>query len=413
MIYPIQDLLDDRGSALLLTILAVGMLSVLALGLASITMADNTATVQSLGEAKARYAAEAGVNRALYEIRNYLETGISPASSYQDSLEPDLNYNVSLDRIPNTDLFQINAKGTYKNFSGEIKAKADTLPKAADYAIFTDQDLNLGTVAEFTIRGDIHSNGKIHTGGLTDILLDNFKLEGEAYTVDDQNSCVPKHVIQKGENIPFPELDWDKIKQKATLKNPSSIPDILFLDDLLKSILNVWIFPRLHGESAYFEGNVLLIGPFTGKGVLAVKGTAIALLSGASYTPTPNEGIMLAAKDDLIFLLSIADLGNVLKTVLGLVGDLLDFLLGWLTELPELGLPWQPNYYLNGLVYSGGNIVGLANIPTVKGAVVTRNFSGLELSSLIVHDPELASKLPARKIFFKDNPVRIVSWEEN
>jgi type II secretory pathway component PulK len=130
MIYPIQDLLDDRGSALLLTILAVGMLSVLALGLASITMADNTATVQSLGEAKARYAAEAGVNRALYEIRNYLETGISPASSYQDSLEPDLNYNVSLDRIPNTDLFQINAKGTYKNFSGEIKAKADKIGRA-------------------------------------------------------------------------------------------------------------------------------------------------------------------------------------------------------------------------------------------------------------------------------------------
>ncbi|NPV29164.1 MAG: hypothetical protein HPY58_05770 [Firmicutes bacterium] len=403
---------QERGSTFVFALLALALLAVLGLGLATVTLGESRATYQSVGKTKARYAAEAGVNRAIFEIRKYLETGVPPAPSYQDSLGPGLDYEVSINPVANTNIFTITASGTHRNFSKEIRVKVDTLPEAADYAIFTDEDLRLGTLARCTIKGDIHSNGKIEAASVA-----SFNLEGEAEAVNAGSSRIKGHPVKQAESIPFPYLDWDRIRSRADWINPVTLD----LSILGYSILKLWIVPYLNGQTAYFTDDVILIGPFVGRGVIAAEKNVYVLLSGETFTPNPNEGIMLAARKNIIFLANIADLGNLLRSLAGflgdlpLIGDLLDTIINNLLKavLNLVGIKDHPDIYLNGLLYAEQNITGVLNVLTVKGAVIAGSMGNLDLSLDVEHDPELALKLPVRKIFFKDNPVRVISWEEN
>lgn len=407
---------NSKGGALIFVLLAVALFSVLGLGLAPAPVGDHAAANQSLGKVKARYAAEAGAPHALAEIRARLEAGTlldEPGFNGAGELDEELSYSYTVENsAPNT--FRVASRGEYRDFKAAVEAEVELLPEAAGYAIFCDGDLNFGTVAETTIRGNIHSNGHIRAGTVTGLLLDNFNLEGEAYAVDRRHSWLPRgYRVRQGAEIPMQEVDWERIRRNADQKNPSSLP--LLLSKLLP--LNVWLMPHvLDGQVVYFDGDVLLIGPLVGPGVIAVNGTAVVLLSGEHWSRRDDEGIMLAARDDVCFVLNILDLGSVLKTVLGVVGDLLDLLVGWLIpflEKMDAGLAWNPDYYITGLLYAGDAVIGVGGIPTVHGTVIARDFTGLDVSFLFVHDPNLAKKLPAGKVYFKGSFLRIKRWEES
>jgi len=402
---------DARGGALIFVLLAVALFSVLGLGLAAATVGDHAAAHRSLGETKARYAAEAGVAHAVAEIRARYEAGTLPGGAGFNGagdLAEGLAYSYAVEEIA-VNTFKVTSDGWYRNFAASVEAEVELLPEAAGYAIFCDGDLNFGTVAETTIRGNIHSNGHIQAGTVTGFLLDNFTLDGEAYAVDREDSRLPPgYEVRQGEEVPTPEVDWERIRQNADDPYPPPL-------DLPG--LSVWVLPHvLDGEVVYFDRDVLLIGPLVGRGVIAVDGTAVVLLSGEHWSPQTDGGIMLAARDDLCFVLNILDPDNLLRTVLGIVGDLLDLLLGWLVpflEEKDVGLAWNPDYYITGLFYAGDDVVGVGGMPTIHGTVIARDFAGLDVSSLFVHDPDLAQKLPAGKVYFKGCPLRITRWEES
>ncbi|MBU1706009.1 hypothetical protein KKG19_04785 [Patescibacteria group bacterium] len=96
--------LEKRGSALLVALLVMGVLMTLSLGISALVFGEIRQTSDIVSSGKAYYAAEAGVEQALFALSQGLP-GLEADVVYNDSVnDPDLSYHYQInnkgDKIP-------------------------------------------------------------------------------------------------------------------------------------------------------------------------------------------------------------------------------------------------------------------------------------------------------------------------
>ena len=277
----VNILSNQKGMALLTTLIFVFILVTFAVTLLTMTSNDTKLSALQRDSTEAFYIAEAGIEKAFWYLNTSTDNGgyglnwrtnveienIPPGPLIYPSLPTSEYYEVTVlsDPVEQTDTIRITSIGTVKEgkYSAgerkiEVMAKksvAQSSSVAYNYALFAETIITL--IGGLTVVGDIHSNGTIDgSENVQDITGD----------------------ITTGGNELFPMIDFDYYKGLA-VKNgtyydeddalPSEFVDggtisgIYFIDDdidiLGNTILTVHNGAIFSSKSIYLGGNAEII----------------------------------------------------------------------------------------------------------------------------------------------------------
>lgn len=219
---------NQKGMALLTTLIFVFILVTFAVALLTMTSNDTKLSTLQKESTRAFYLAETGIDKALWYLNTPLDYGGEDEFEWRPADYPDPGANTEYYQFtiintgfedPNatpptkeTDSIEITSVGTVKE--GKYSAGKRTVVVTAeigispfgglsyDHAILTDSDLTLN--GGISIVGTIHSNGDITNNGILDLVpFDGASASGTS-NIDDSESDADK---QK-----FPKIDWRKFK---------------------------------------------------------------------------------------------------------------------------------------------------------------------------------------------------------
>ena len=229
----IKDLfLNQKGMALLTTLIFVFMLVTFAVALLTMTSNDTKLSTLQRDSTKAFYLADAGIEKALWYLNTPKDLGGEdiflwrPTSDneFKEEVASSLEYyeiriknigDTSLDE-EDTDRIEITSIGIVKNESEKVVGKRTVIVTAKigispssnvsyDHAIFTDGNMTLN--GGITISGSIHSNSDITANGDA-VDLQN----GIATAFGATNIGIGGQPIQD-----FPKIDWEYFESLAKL----------------------------------------------------------------------------------------------------------------------------------------------------------------------------------------------------
>ena len=222
----IKDLLlNQKGMALLTTLIFIFILVTFGVALLSMTSSDIKLSALQRDSTKAFYIAEAGIEKVLWYLNTPLDGGKGfgwrPDQEKEDYPAGSTNYyqvTVEDDTDPE-DIIIITSRGVvfdgnkvYGNRKIEVKAIKGILPSdnlSYEYAIATDTSMVLQ--GNIKITGNIHSNGTIGVAG-------------EAYNLDGYSSAVVSNDAVGKDGNPsgpeyydeHPQVDFDFYKNLST-----------------------------------------------------------------------------------------------------------------------------------------------------------------------------------------------------
>lgn len=226
----IKDLfLNQKGIALLTTLIFVFILVTFAVALLTMTSNDTKLSTLQRDSTKAFYLADAGIEKALWYLNTPKDLGGENIFLWRPTLAKEevvssLEYceisiknigDTSLDE-ENTDRIEITSIGIVKNESEKVVGKRTVIVTAKigispsnnvsyDHAIFTDGNMTLN--GGITISGSIHSNSDITANGNA-VDLKN----GIATAFGATNIGIGGQPIQD-----FPKIDWEHFESLAKL----------------------------------------------------------------------------------------------------------------------------------------------------------------------------------------------------
>ncbi len=220
---------NQKGMALLTTLIFVFVLT--SFGVALLTMTSNDSKLSTLQRESTRafYLAETGIEKALWYINFSPENtdgldwrripGVdSPynegtTEEYFDvwvtTVEEDDDYEATMIKFESTGV--VNQGGEYNKGSRSIEVKlikgiAQNDSLSYNYAILTDQDLTIN--GNIYVNGDIHSNADITVAGNTfDLTNGTASASGDIYGYPEGSSGQPTQ--------PIPVVDFDYYKAIA------------------------------------------------------------------------------------------------------------------------------------------------------------------------------------------------------
>lgn len=235
-------LLNQKGMALLTTLIFVFILVTFAVALLTMTSNDSKMSTLQRASNKAFYLADAGIEEAFWNLNTPVENGGEIMLGWRptDYPEPGTNteyYQVTIRNTGDvssgeelTDKIKITSTGVVKNgeySSGkrtiEVTAKIDFLITSKYiYAILADKVvLFLGTPGP-EINGDVHSNADILVSGKFDE-----KYEGTATSSGEDNDLddTPDGSYTGVPTKPIPTVDYDDLKAKSDLLGNTILGD--------------------------------------------------------------------------------------------------------------------------------------------------------------------------------------------
>jgi len=237
--YRIKNIFSNqKGMALLTTLIFVFILVTFAVALLTMTSNDTKLSTLQKESTRAFYLAETGIDKALWYLNTPVDQGgkdkylwrPTPAAPFKEEVTPLEYYEISIKNIgivlgfdEDTDRIEITSIGTVnegKYSAGKrtvvITAKIGISPSSNvsyDHAILTDGDMTLN--GGISIVGSIHSNGDITNNGLLTLVpIDGATASGTISNIPSSESGVKKQE--------FPIIDWDHFKN---LVINSSDPD--------------------------------------------------------------------------------------------------------------------------------------------------------------------------------------------
>ncbi|MHC4290875.1 MAG: DUF7305 domain-containing protein [Planctomycetota bacterium] len=200
-----------KGAILALMVMVVLLLSMTSLALIRVGTEARLRTVKSASGISARFAADAGIERALYLMNEQLEAGAwtvgdVPTYSSQALTASNADYTVSFSGDLSSG-YQITSVGRSGNQTKTVRAMvALTSPIAQDYAIFSKKNINMknsSTVDGFNSSdpSDTDVDVKIGTQSTDDGAIDlknNTTIDGDIVIGPEG---VPDDVINTGSNV--------------------------------------------------------------------------------------------------------------------------------------------------------------------------------------------------------------------
>ena len=235
-------LLNQKGMALLTTLIFVFILVTFAVALLTMTSNDSKMSTLQRASNKAFYLADAGIEEAFWKLNTPVEDGGEVMLGWRPTEKPDPGtateyYQLTIINIGDislgeelTDKIKITSTGVVKSgeySSGkrtiEVTAKIDFLITSKYiFAILADKViLFLGTPGP-EINGDVHSNADILVSGKFD---ENYKgtgtCSGEENDLDDTLDGSYTGVPTK----PIPTVDYDDLKAKSDLLDNTILGD--------------------------------------------------------------------------------------------------------------------------------------------------------------------------------------------
>jgi len=224
----IKDLsLNQKGMALLTTLIFVFILVTFAVALLTMTSNDTKLSTLQRDSTRAFYLAEAGIEKALWYLNTPEDLGgedkylwrptsfheeVTALEYYEITIE---DIGISLGEDNDTDIIQINSIGVVENPDGTVAGKRTVVVSAKigispsgdvsyDHAILTDGNMTLN--GGISISGSIHSNGDITNNGTLDLQ------DGIATAHGENNIAYPLGEDHQGEEE-FPHIDFKNFRE--------------------------------------------------------------------------------------------------------------------------------------------------------------------------------------------------------
>jgi len=306
---------NQKGMALLATLIFVFVLVTLAVALLTMTNNDTKMSTLQRESNKAFYLADAGIEDALWKLNTIVENG-GEGIDWRPTNEPDPGtateyYQVSIEDI-DTDKIKITSTGVVlggKFSSGkrkiEVTAEIDYIITAMyKYAILADKIILFQGTPGPDITGDVHSNDDILVSGQFDENYDgNATSSGDNNdlddTGDDSNTGVPEKDI--------PTVDYTELKARALTDEAASGNIHYHTSDVILGNGEVRNWTGIH----YIEGN---LEAKNGSTINVTNGAIIAtgnvdIKEGATFDINNDDTYIKA--DDPITALALVAQGNI------------------------------------------------------------------------------------------------------
>jgi hypothetical protein len=222
---------NQKGMALLTTLIFVFVLVTLAVALLTMTNNDTKLSTLQRESNKAFYLADAGIEDALWKLNTSVANGGEDIDDWRPTDEPDPGtateyYQVTIESIDSENI-KITSTGTVvggKFSSGkrkiEVTAEIDYIITAMyDFAILSDKIILFQGEPGCDIEGDVHSNDTILCSPPNGTFVEEYP--GTATSSGDTNDLNTENVgvLPK----PIPEVDYAKLYEKANGEIPSQV----------------------------------------------------------------------------------------------------------------------------------------------------------------------------------------------
>jgi len=222
---------DQKGMALLATLIFVFVL--VSLGVALLTMTNNDSKLSTLQREsnKAFYLADAGIDDTFWKLNTSTENG-GEGVDWRPTDEPDPGtateyYQVTVEKIgedaDGDDIIKITSTGTVigGDFSSgkrsiEVTAEIDYITETMyDFAILSEKIILFQGTPGPDVVGDVHSNDDILVSGhFADTYTGLATCSGDTNDINSANTGVPP--------IDIPEVDYDELKARAMAAEAAS-----------------------------------------------------------------------------------------------------------------------------------------------------------------------------------------------
>lgn len=252
-------LLNQKGMALLTTLIFVFILVTFAVALLTMTSNDSKMSTLQRASNKAFYLAEAGIEEAFWKLNTPVEDGGEVMLEWRPTDYPEPGtatkyYQVTIRNIGDislgeklTDKIKITSTGVVKSgeySSGkrtiEVTAKIDFLITSKYiYAILADKFLLFQGTPGPEVNGDVHSNDDIKVSGKFD---ENYEgtgtCSGEYNDLDDTPDGSYSGVPTK----PIPTVDYDDLRTRAqdATTDPTSTDIYYHTSDIILENAETW-----------------------------------------------------------------------------------------------------------------------------------------------------------------------------
>jgi len=222
--------LNQKGMALLTTLIFVFILVIFSVALLTMTSNDSKLSTLQKESTRAFYFAEMGIEKALWYLNTPEDLGGKDKYSWRPTSDTPFKvdistneyYEISIRNIgdvssgeKDTERIEITSVGTVKE--GKYSAGKRTVIVTAeigisptsnvsyDHAIFTDNDLTLN--GGISIVGSVHSNGDIRNNGILDLVpIDGASASGTSNIAYSESGADPQE---------FPKIDWTNFENLA------------------------------------------------------------------------------------------------------------------------------------------------------------------------------------------------------
>ena len=211
---------NQKGMALLTTLIFVFILVTFGVSLLTMTGNDSKMSTLQRDSTKAFYQADAGIEKTIWYLNSSEDNpdGLNFYGNFPGGTATEF-YNVEVSEIDTTGPVEIKTlistgkvvgggdfnKGTRKI---EVKLKKGISPSSSltyDHAIFTDHDMRFN--GGISVSGDIHSNGNLYVTSPDIFNLENGGATASGETNDYGDSNV--------DPIDFPQIDWPYFQDLA------------------------------------------------------------------------------------------------------------------------------------------------------------------------------------------------------
>ena len=309
---------NQKGMALLTTLIFVFILVTFAVALLTMTSNDSKLSTLQRDSTRAFYQADAGIEKALWYLNSSVDLGGKGKYSWRPPTDSvpfvegtSLEYyeisieNKGVDSPPEkpTDKIEITSVGTVKE--GKYSAGKRTVVVTAiigisptsdvsyDHAIFTDNSMTLN--GGISIDGSIHSNGALTNNGTLSLI------NGSATAVGDIINMELFGGISVGENgrQDFPKIDWPNFESLAKSADEDLTDEIFghYYGDDTTVVFNT--DDDLYGIH-FIDGDVKIQASLIlNNATILATGTIDVIGSGDVYLKNDISPLALIAKGDI------------------------------------------------------------------------------------------------------------------
>jgi len=295
---------NQKGMALLATLIFVFVLVTLAVALLTMTNNDTKLSTLQRESTHAFYIAETGIDEVLLLLNTPVSSGGMGLDWRTDEYRHDLSsseyYTVSItgdsDNITILSKGVVTGSGTYDKGTRRIEVKCKKgIAKAPDlffdYAVLTDGNMEIDGGVSF--HGNLHSNGNLTNNGTIDLEFGTATATG---TTNDPDLCTDGQPYQE-----FPRIDWEYYENKSktqVIDDEGNIHNHYYSGDV--TIDSSDYIYGIH----YIDGDVLIKPPCSELHIIdgAIFATGTITVSGSSNVYTEkseeyNNPLALVAKE--------------------------------------------------------------------------------------------------------------------